>query len=44
MFDEAINELGNFAREFNQNQIPNKLDCIDRVGGIEAIANRDKIF
>lgn len=34
LFGEAINELNNFARDFNQGQIPIKLDCIDRVGGI----------
>ena len=44
LFEEAIGELGNFARDFNQGQIPSRLECIDRVGGIAAIANRDKVF
>lgn len=41
-FDQAIGEFEQFVREFNRGEIPQKLDCIDRVGGILAIANRDR--
>jgi hypothetical protein len=42
-FDTAIWEFGEFVKSFNQGRIPAKLDCIDRVGGIYAIANRERL-
>lgn len=38
--NQAIDEFKQYVREFNRGQIPDKLDCIDRVGGINAIVNR----
>ena len=38
-FDEALRELDNYTACYHNNIIPEKLDCIDRVG-IYVIANR----
>lgn len=39
-FDVAIWEFGEFVKRFNNGKLPSKLECIDKVGGIYAIANR----
>lgn len=40
-FDDAILEFNAYVREFSNGFIPAKLECIEKAGGIYAIANRD---
>lgn len=35
--------MGEYIRIFNDGRVPTRLDCIDRVGGIYTIANREQI-
>lgn len=39
-FDQAIQELKSYSLNYNQGYIPERLECVERVGGIYAIANR----
>lgn len=39
-FEQATTELRSYCISFNQGFVPEKLECIDKVGGIYAIANR----
>jgi len=41
-FEQAIAELNAYVHEYQGGVLANKLECIDRVGGIQAIANRNK--
>lgn len=41
-FDSLLLQFGDFVRVYNNAQVPIRLDCIDRVGGIAVIANREK--
>jgi hypothetical protein len=40
-FDEAISEFNAYVRSTSNGFIPAKLECIEKAGGIYAIANRD---
>jgi hypothetical protein len=40
-FDAAVLEFNTYVREFSNGFIPGKLECIEKAGGIYAIANRD---
>lgn len=41
-FDTLMWQFGDFVRVYNNGQVPIRLDCIDTVGGIVVIANREK--
>lgn len=41
-FDSLLWQFGDFIRIYNYGQVPIRLDCIDRAGGIAVIANREK--
>lgn len=41
-FDSLLWQFGDFVRIYNYGQVPIRLDCIDRAGGIAVIANREK--
>lgn len=41
-FDTLLWQFGDFVRIYNNGQVPIRLDCIDRVGGIVVIGNREK--
>ena len=41
-FDQALRELQNYVITYSRGYIPQKMECVDRVGGIYVIANRFK--
>lgn len=40
-FEAAIVGLGEYVRAYNGGKVPTRLDCIDKVGGVEVIVNRE---
>lgn len=40
-FDSAISEFREFVQLYHKGVLPDRLECIDKVGGIQVIMNRE---
>jgi hypothetical protein len=43
-FDEALRELQNYVNTYCNGLVPPRLECVDQVGGVYAIANRAEVY